>query len=180
MRLKVLKRYLRGLFFLLLSIMGYIPSQTLRHVVYKMFGLKIGKDSVIYGRAEIRAPQNIRIGKNTIIGSRAILDGRGELEIGNNVNFSTGVWLWTAQHDKNDPYFGAAYGKIIVKDYAWISCRAIILPNVVVGEGAVVAAGAVVTKDVPPYAIVAGIPARKMGERNKDLRYTLSFSIPFM
>ena len=66
-----------------------------------------------------------------------------------------------------------------VGNRAWIAYRAIILPGVTIGEGAVVGAGAVVNRDVPPFTIVAGSPARPVGERSRDLNYTLSFD-PFL
>lgn len=90
-----------------------------------------------------------------------------------------GVWIWTMEHDPQDPYFRAQGAPVIIEDYAWISCRVTIMPGVTIGKGAVVAAGAVVTKDVPPYAIVAGVPAKIIGERTKDLRYTLRFHKSF-
>ena len=70
-------------------------------------------------------------------------------------------------------------GLVVIIDRAWISCRVVILPGVTVGEGAVVAAGAVVTKNVPPYTIVAGVPAKEVGKRTKDLRYKLCFHKSF-
>lgn len=175
-------KYVNGFRFLFILMVRHIPSHTLRNGIYRLLGLKFGRGSTIYGGAELRSLSTITIGKNTIIGHKAILDGRGGLEIGNNVNFSTGAWIWTSQHDKDDPYFKAMQGKVIIEDYAWISCRTTILPNVRIGKGAVVCAGAVVTKDVEPYAIVAGIPARKIGERSHDLRYKLDDSnrIPFI
>jgi len=160
---------------------GYIPSQTIRNAIYRLMGLKMGKGSTIYSQAEIRGSHKIVIGENTIIGNRAILDGRGGLEIGSNVNLSTGVWIWTVDHNKDDPFFESRHHKVVIKDYAWISCRTVILPGVVIGEGAVVCAGAVVTKDVEPYTVAAGIPAKKIGERTHDLRYNLSGDIvPFI
>jgi acetyltransferase-like isoleucine patch superfamily enzyme len=175
-------KYINGLMFLLILIVRNIPSHIVRNSIYRLMGLKLGKGSTIYSGAEIRSPHKIKIGHNTIIGHDAILDGRGELEIGNNVNFSTGVWIWTSQHDKNDPYFRDISGKVIIEDYAWISCRTIILPNTKIGKGAVVCAGAVVTKDVEPYSIVGGVPARKIGDRSRDLRYKLDSKnrIPFI
>jgi acetyltransferase-like isoleucine patch superfamily enzyme len=168
-----LKKYITGLYFLSVLICGKIPSHTLRKQLYKLLGLRIGKHSTIYGGAEIRHVHRIKIGNNSIIGHNAILDGRGGLEIGNNVSLGTGVWIWTAQHDINDPYFNIITGKVIIEDYAWIAVRAIILPNVTVGKGAVVGAGAVVTKNVEPYSVVAGVPAKKIGERNSNLLYNL-------
>ena len=115
----------------------------------------------------------LTIGKGSIIGDRAILDARhGGIIIGKNVN------------DYNDPYFRCTNikgGTINVKDRAWIGPNVIILHGVTVGEGAVVAAGAVVTKDVPPYTLVGGVPAKVIGKRNEDLRYEFDGSgyLPF-
>ena len=152
---------------------GKLPSQRLRRGIYRMSGMKIGQDSVVYNSCQIREPRRITIGDFTSIGDHCILDGRAGLTIGNSVNFSTGVWIWTTQHQVNDPDFAEESAPVFVEDYAWLSCRTVILPGVRIGRGAVVAAGAVVTKDVEPYAIVAGIPAKKIGERSHDLRYRL-------
>jgi acetyltransferase-like isoleucine patch superfamily enzyme len=151
---------------------GKIPSQHLRHWVYRqLYQLKLGQDSVIFNNCEIRDPHRIVIGDYTSIGDHCILDGRGGLTIGNSVNLSTGVWIWTMEHMVNDPGFNNHVAPVFVEDHAWISCRTVLLPGVRIGKGAVVAAGAVVTKSVEPYAIVGGVPAKKIGERSQDLNY---------
>lgn len=166
--------------FLLLNIVGKIPSQKIRHFIYRyIYGIKLGHDSVIYNSCEIRDAHRIIIGDHTCVGDHSILDGRGGLTIGNSVNFSTGVWVWTMQHQVNDPDFACESAEVVIEDYAWLSCRSVILPGVRIGRGAVVAAGAVVTKDVEPYAIVGGVPAKKIGERSQDLRYELKSCIHF-
>lgn len=154
---------------------GRLPSHRLRLWLYRnFFGAKLGKDVVLYYGTEIREHYRLKIGKGSIIGDRAILDARQGIEIGENVNMSTGVSLWTDQHDYNDPYFRCMpdkHGPIKIGNRAWIGPGVIILHNVTVGEGAVIAAGAVVTKDVPPYTLVGGIPAKPIGDRNKNLLY---------
>jgi len=173
-------RYCAGfMFFLLLSI-GHFPSHILRSSVYRIFGMKIGNKSYIYGRAEVRSPHLITIGKNTLIGHDAILDGRGGLDIGNYVNISSGVWIWTAEHDPYDIDFRTKTEPVVIEDYSWLSCRSVILPGVRVGYGSVVCAGAVVTKSTEPYSIVAGVPAKKIGERIKELHYSLGEPTPFI
>jgi acetyltransferase-like isoleucine patch superfamily enzyme len=159
--------------FLALQYIGAIPSQRLRKVLYRHGGIEIGKNTAIYSGCHFRAPERISIGANTSIGDRCILDGRGGLSIGNSVNLSTGVYIWTADHDPQSPSFAGRTAAVTVHDYAWLSCRCTILPGVTIGEGAVVAAGAVVTKDVSGYTIVGGVPARVIGERNRDLQYQL-------
>lgn len=131
-------------------------------------------DTIIYYGAEIRNPYGLHIGKGSIIGDRAILDARNGINIGNNVNLSSNVSIWSEQHDHRDPLFRNSQKKKIINigDRVWIGPNTIILHSVNIGEGAVVAAGAVVTKDVPPYTIVGGVPAKIIGERNHDLRYS--------
>ncbi len=170
---RAMKRPYTGFTFLVLGVTTHIPLQWLRHGIFRLYGMEIDRTSIIYMGGEIRSPQNISIKKNTTIGHKCTLDGRGGITIGESVNFSSEVMIWTVEHDLNSPSFGAHEGRVIVEDYAWLSCRSIILPGVTVGKGAVVAAGAVVTKSVEPYAIVGGVPARKIGERSKDLQYSL-------
>ncbi|WP_319421337.1 acyltransferase [Pleurocapsa sp. FMAR1] len=166
--------------FFWLQVIGKIPSQTIRKYLYiKHFQLKIGNDTVIYNSCHFRDPHKITIGNNTSIGDRCILDGRSGLTIGDSVNMSTGAWIWTLQHDPHDPNFAATGAPVIIEDYAWISSRTTILPGVTIGKGAVVAAGAVVTKSVEPYAIVGGVPAKKIGDRNTKLSYQLKSCVSF-
>jgi acetyltransferase-like isoleucine patch superfamily enzyme len=159
---------------------GKIPFQCIRkHLYTKYFGISIGENSVIYNSCHIRSPRNITIGEDTSIGDRCILDGRFGLTIGNSVNLSTGAWIWTLQHDPNDPEFGVKGGHVVIEDYVWISSRTSILPGVTIGRGAIVATGAVVTKSVEPFAIVGGVPAQKIGERHQNLNYKLKSFQPF-
>ena len=154
-----------------------IPSHIIRNFIYRnFFLLGLSKKSALYHGAEIRYHQNILIRDNSVIGDYVILDGRKGINIGKNVNISSGVQIWTEQHDHRDPYFrcltDASFG-VIIENRVWIGPSVIILHGVTIGEGAVVAAGAVVTKDVSPFTIVGGIPAKKIAERNKKLLYNL-------
>ena len=168
-----------GLKLNLLKAVEYIPTQAVWHAAYRVCGMTIGRGSVIYHGCEIRAPRAVHIGSWTSIGDHAILDGRGGLTIGDSVNFSTGVWVWTAEHAVNDSAFGYSVAPVVIEDYAWISCRAVVLPGVTVGRGAVVAAGAVVTKSVAAYDVVGGVPAKPIGRRSRDLDYKLTSGLAF-
>jgi acetyltransferase-like isoleucine patch superfamily enzyme len=139
----------------------------------RVAGIKLGHSSVIYNSCEIRDSTKIAIGDHSSIGDHCILDGRGGLTIGDSVNISTGVWIWTAQHDPQSADFQFESAPVVIENFAWLSCRSIILPGVRVGRGTVIAAGAVVTKDTPEYSIMAGIPAKKIGNRNQELTYKL-------
>lgn len=134
-------------------------------------GMQVSPSAKLYRWREVRDPRNISIGDGSIIGMWAILDGREGITIGKNVNFSSEVALWTLQHDYNSPTFATEGGPIVIGDRAWISFRATILPGVTIGEGAVIAANSVVTKDVAPYTVVGGIPAKPLMQRTGKLSY---------
>ena len=158
----------------ILHLVGCIPFHCFRRFFYRLAGIKIGKGSVIHTKARFYDPRNIVIGEDSIIGEGIVLDGRAQLTIGSHVDIATDVMIYNSQHDVESESFQTEDKLIIVEDYVFIGPRAIILPGVKIGKGAVVAAGAVVTKDVPPYAIVGGVPAKIIGERkNKNLNYKL-------
>lgn len=160
-----------------LEALGHVPSHGLRKHALLVCGLTIAPDAQLYGWNEIRSPGNISIGAGSTIGRDAILDGRYGIIIGASVNLSSEVALWTAQHDLTSRTFDVEGAPIRVGDFAWLSFRSTVLPGVTVGEGAVVAAGAIVTRDVAPYVIVGGAPARPIGERPRDLDYKLPHSL---
>ena len=148
------------------------PGKRIRKIYLKILGVKFSGKAMVYEGFHIRYAKGIKIGKNTTIGPRVLLDGRNGLNIGNNVTLAYEAVIWTMNHDYNDSHFKVCGGSVEIGDYAWICSRAIILPNVKIGRYAVVAAGAVVTKDVPDYAVVGGVPARIIGTREqKDYRY---------
>lgn len=173
----------------LCTVTGYIPSHIVRLFLYRyFFRINIGRDSSIHWRAEFNQPAGVSIGHNTIIGNDAFLDGRAKqflkyrrehgypLTIGNNVSIAGEVRIYTMEHDIDSPDFSEAGGAVVIEDYVVIGTRVTILPGVRVGEGAVIASGAVVTKDVSPYTVVGGVPAVFIKNRSKDLRYTLKFA----
>lgn len=145
-------------------------SYALRHWYWRKLGLKIGRDSSIAMHCFITG-NRITIGNNTVINRFTYLDGRASLYIGNNVNVSHYTLIQTLTHDPQNPEFVALEKPVAIMDHAWIGARAIIMPGITVGEGAIVAAGAVVSKDVAPYTIVGGAPARKIGKRSRNLHY---------
>ena len=181
----ILGWYVSGLIFYSILQTGKISFHLIRNLLYKnIFKVKMGKNAVIYGGCEIRSPQRLKIGKGSVIGHFSVLDARNIIEIGENVNFSHGVWLWTLQHNHNSSDFNCESSKnqkIKIGNRAWLGPRVIVLPGCTIGEGAVIGAGAVVTKDIEPYTINVGIPARKVGERNRCLTYEFNGNpLPFI
>ncbi|MDP3994872.1 MAG: acyltransferase [bacterium] len=159
---------------MLLRWVGHIPSHLFRNFFYKLAGIKMGRKATFHMWANFFNPKNIEIGKDSIIGDHAFLDGRDKIQIGNHVDIASHVLIYNSEHDLKLSDFTATYGPIEIGDYVFIGPRAIILPGVKIGKGAVVAAGAVVTKNVEPFMIVGGVPARIIGEReNKNPNYIL-------
>lgn len=184
--------------FLATYIISFIPSHYFRLFFYNLiFNIKIDYKSAIhmgttfYGiKPNIPSPIYKKINKylkydfsspglfvnsHSSIGNHCTLDCRGRIYIGANVSIAPKVIILTADHDPNDQRFKYRAKKTTVEDYAWLATGSMLLPGVTIGKGAIVAAGAVVTQNVPPYTIVGGVPAKKVGERSKHLSYTINY-----
>jgi acetyltransferase-like isoleucine patch superfamily enzyme len=166
--------YWEDLWLMKLMWLGYFPSHNLRKFFYRLSGMKIGHKSFIHMGAKFYQLDKISIGEGTIIGYGVFLDGRDRLEIGNHVDFASEVMVYNAEHDHNAGDFHAITAPVVIEDYVFLGPRAIILPGVKIGRGAIVAAGAVVTKDVQSMSIVGGVPAKEIGLRQvSELNYKL-------
>lgn len=169
-----LKSVAQELELFIVHVLGYVPSHIFRKALHRTAGVKMGKGSTIHMGVKFYETKNIEIGEDSIIGERAVLDGRARLVIGSHVALASEVMIYNSQHDIHDPFFKAITKPVHIEDYVFIGPRAIILPGVTIGRGAIVAAGAVVTKDVPPFAVVGGVPARVISERkHKEPKYRL-------
>ncbi len=156
-----------------------LPFPRLRNLLLNTYLIK-GKQTNIMSNVTFlnksMKRNKIQIGNNCIINSGCVLDGRGgQLKIGNNVDIARGVWIFTVGHDPHSDMHDTISKNVIIEDSVWIASRALILPGVTVGFGSVVAAGSVVTKDVPPRSIVGGNPATIIGERRSALKYINNF-----
>lgn len=157
------------------QIITHIPFHIIRIVLFKLLcNLKAGKKTSIHLHTKIIG-YDIRIGNESVINRNCLLDGRSGIRIGNRVSISPDVHLISGSHNANSPEFKYLGKEIIIEDYVWIGSRATILQGVKIGKGAVVAAGSVVTKDVEPYTIVGGTPAKKIGIRTNNLNYNPSW-----
>jgi acetyltransferase-like isoleucine patch superfamily enzyme len=164
----------------LLYLAGHIPSHAVRNAIYRRAGMTLPRSSSIHWRAEFYAPERITIGSHTTIGDTVFLDGRSGLTIGSCVNLGSHVRIWSRQHDIDAPDFAEVGAPVRIEDHAYLGSGCTILPGVTVSRGGVVGAGSVVTKDVPPFTLVAGAPARVIRERSKQLTYRLGYAKRFV
>ncbi|MDR0509387.1 MAG: acyltransferase [Candidatus Methanoplasma sp.] len=144
----------------------------LRALFYETTLPKCGKDLYVYPGVTFYFPYNISIGDNVYFNRNVSITARDEVTIGNNVLIGPNVVINTGNHTFSDRDTlivkqGHTSEKIVIGDDVWIAANAIILKGVNIGEGAVVAAGAVVNKDVPPYTVVGGVPARMIKIRGE-------------
>ena len=142
---------------------------------YKNSVIRLGNDVRLARFCSLRAgEQGITVHDGVGINKFCFLDGNGGIEIGADTLISPGVQCLSGNHIIDDPdvpikYQGTTYGKVTIGEDCWLGTNAVVLPGVTIGRGAVIGAGAVVTKDIPDHAIALGIPARVVGHRgDKD------------
>ena len=111
----------------------------------------------------------VKFGKNVFINHSAIFSASGGIEFEDGVSLAPGVRIATINHDFNERHTKYTYGKVTIKKNAWLGIGVTVCPGVTIGEYAVVGAGAVVTKDVPAYAVVGGVPAKIIKYQDSSL-----------
>lgn len=132
---------------------------------------KSGRNINIEHGAFLASGKDIEIGDNSGIGLSCRVTG--PLSIGDDVMMAPGVMIFTQNHETSDltrpmRLQTAEKLKVTIGNDVWIGANALILPGITVGSGVIIAAGAVVTKDVPDYAVVGGNPARIIKYRNEQ------------
>lgn len=157
-------------------VVGRLPSHRLRRVFYRtVMGFGLGRGSHIFMDAWFYSRRGFIVGSCSVVNEKCRLDNRGGITIGDNVAISAEVCILTTDHDVQDPQMKSRSRPVRIEDYAFIGTRAMVLPGVRIGRGSVIAAGAVVTSDVAENTVVAGVPARKIAERNPDFDYTAGY-----
>jgi maltose O-acetyltransferase len=177
----------RVLNYLTNHVVNRIPSFTVRTMWYRrVLGLDIGRGSGIhlgckiwfYGPGQIRRA-GVRIGRNVRVNRDCTLDVREGLVIGDDASISAEVFVLGAAGRVDGGRSREESRPVVIEEHAWIGVRAVLMPGVKIGRGAVVGAGAVVTRDVAPLAVVFGNPARAVGTRTEDdLAYALDGPLP--
>ena len=158
----------------LVETIGWIPLHSVCGFLYgRIAQVHIGQKASMHRGCRFYRASGVQIGARSIVNRDVLLDGRIGLKIGDNVSISEGAAIFTLEHDPNSANFADRGAAVRINDRVFVGARAIILPGVTVKEGAVVAAGAVVTRDVAAFSIVGGVPAKPIGQRRQDLTYTL-------
>lgn len=176
MKIKALFQFIKPLIvYLYNAFFAKIPFAVLRVPITRLY-VKLGAKSNVLPNVRILTTalnrEQIRIGANCIINPDCILDGRvGTIEIKDNVDIGRGTWIFTLEHDPHSDYHETKSGNVVIEENVWIASRVTILPGVTIGHGCVIACGSVVTKDIPPMSVAAGIPAKVIGTRKSNLLY---------
>jgi acetyltransferase-like isoleucine patch superfamily enzyme len=155
---------------------GHFPSRSVRHAFLGQALRGFGEGSGVQLGCRFLNPRKVILGDRNVINSGCLFDGRKHnIVTGKDVSIGPEAAILTLGHDPQSPDFADRGGDVVIGERVWIGYRAIILPGVTIGDGAVVGAGAVVSRDIDSLAIVAGNPARKIGERDSNLTYSLAY-----
>jgi maltose O-acetyltransferase len=158
------------------AIVGRLPSRTLRRLFLSVWLGGVGRGTGVQRGCRFLNGRKVYFGPRNVVNFGTVVDGRRfRVVTGANVSIGPEAAILTLGHDPQSPDFALRGGDVTIGDHVWIAYRAIVLPGVTIGEGAVIGAGAVVASDVEPYAIMAGNPARQVGIRSRDLSYELDF-----
>ena len=148
------------------------PGAWLRARCLPFFLESIGKNTVIQHGFRVTSPQTVSIGSNCSLGQGVFIAGGGGVRIGNWVGLGPDVKIWSVNHrfdDVDRPWLlqGWEYAEVVVEDDVWLAANVFVVPGTTIGRGAIVAAGSVVNKSIPPYALFAGNPGRVVGWRKR-------------
>ena len=169
----------------LLYVCNYVvacfPSARARHVFYKkIMGIRLDEGAHLMSGIWLDSRGHLSIGRNSVVNQRCRLDNRGGIEIGANTSISPEVHIISADHDPDSDTFEGRTRRVVIGSHVWIGTRAIVLPGVTIGDGAVIAAGAVVSKSVCALSVVAGVPAKEIRKRRSRLDYSTRYHRRFI
>ncbi len=155
------------------NIITWFPSYLLR-VFYlrKILKYEIGKNTFIHLGCYFYGG-HVKIGNNSVIGRCCVFNG--DITIGDNTSITAHTFVQCISHDKDSPSFKGCKSPIIIGNRVWIGARAMILPGVTIGDGAILGAQSTLTKDIPPYTVFAGSPAKEVSKRSSNLDYELVY-----
>lgn len=143
------------------------PFHAWRAMLLRLFGAKVGPKCHFYPASKVWAPWNLRCEDRVTLADGAEIYNPSPVHFGSHAIVSQGAYVCGATHLYNEPEFRLVSFPMRIGPYAWICARAMVSPGVNVGEGAILGLGSVATKDLEPFGIYAGAPARKVKERER-------------
>ncbi|NHQ85979.1 acyltransferase [Iodobacter sp. HSC-16F04] len=157
-------------------LLKYIPTFILRRWLLIFFGAQVTTSASIHRNVRVFSRGRLHIGSGSVVNNGCYLDNRSGIHIGDNVSIAHDVKIYTMGHDINSSSFAAIGAPVRINNYAVIFSNVLIMPGVTIGEGAVIYAGAVVSRDIPRLGVAAGNPARVIKYRSEDcLVYKLKY-----
>jgi acetyltransferase-like isoleucine patch superfamily enzyme len=162
--------------YLLVWFLGRLPETGGNWARARFLGLVLGglgKRCTIQANLRVGTPEKLFIGDDCNFGEDVFITAGGGVRIGNFVGIGAGAKIWSVNHKYEDPDVpwlkqGWEYKEVVIEDDAWIGANAFVMPGVTVGKGAILSAGTILSKSVPPYSIAAGNPGRVIGWRKKE------------
>lgn len=168
---------------ILVSLLNFFLSVSIffnvRRGILNFLGMTVGSKTTVHRGVKLFCLNGLSIGNNSTINYGCYLDARGGLSIGDNVNISHCVKIYTMSHDINHPHARVTRKAVDIKSDVWIFPNVLVMPGVIINEGAVVYPGSVVAKNLDPYTIYAGNPAKAVGKRKSDIGYSSEYPIWF-
>lgn len=150
-----------------------VPGSLLSRLYLSLFLIKVGRRSKIHRGVRFFHIGKLKVGNNSTINFGCYLDNRRGIYIGNNVGIAHNTKIYTLGHDIEDPTFKTKGAPVYIKDNSFIFANCLIMPGITIGEGSIILPGSVVTKNIPPFTIWGGNPAKQIKERkNHDIKYT--------
>ena len=162
------RRAVWNLCYILLFRISPRPCHAWRAMLLRLFGAKLEPNCHFYPKCRVWAPWNLVCEDAVGVGDDAEIYNPERLTIGSHAVISQGAYLCGATHLYNEPSFRLVSYPMTIGAYAWVCARATVSPGVHVGDGAVLALGAIATKDLEPFGVYAGVPARKVKERDRS------------
>lgn len=138
-----------------------------RAFLLRCFGAKLGANCHFYPQSRVWAPWELECEDTVIVGDRAELYNPARLYLASHAIISQDAYLCGATHDYNSPAFPVISCPMCVGRYAWVAARACVSPGVNLAEGAILGLASVATRDLGPWSIYAGVPAKKVKDRTR-------------
>ena len=155
-----------------------VPFFAWRRTMLNLWGAHVDAHARVYPSAKVWAPWRLVVDDYATLAPGVEVYNPSEVRLEHHAIVSQDAYLCTASHDYNSPEFTFITAPIRIGAHAWVCARAIVLPGVSVGEGAVLAAGGVASKDLDPWTVYAGNPARAVKKRRRKQGTTIERAIP--